>query len=397
MISLTRQINKCDVYLLLWFLYYLQGIIYPKGSIIGLILVAINIAVSLGLSFKVTRMPNLPIYFHGLNILVMMLTIYGIIPILNGATATFSAGGEFHSFASYNYLKNAYLSLMPIYAFYYFSVTGYLTENKLKVWIFLFFISVTLSYFQDQEDALLHALEIGSSREEFTNNTGYKFLALIPAMVLFRKKPLIMYSGLAYIIVFLIMGMKRGAILIGALSSLYFVFSSFKLVEKSKRKKLVLFIIVLAIVGFQATQYMLDNSDFFLTRIESTLSGNSSHRDELFGFFWSHYWSGTNLFEFLFGNGAWGALKLFYNNPHNDWLLVMTEQGLIGIVIYLIYWRCFIKQCSVSTNIEARIAISMIAIIYFSRTLFSMSYADMTYVVTSVLGFYLANYQKQNE
>ena len=40
--------------------------------------------------------------------------------------------------------------------------------------------------------------------------------------------------------------------------------------------------------------------------------------------------------------------------------------------------------------------IALVGIIYLAKTFFSMSYGDMTYVSTSVLGYALATYKKPN-
>ena len=49
-----------------------------------------------------------------------------------------------------------------------------------------------------------------------------------------------------------------------------------------------------------------------------------------------------------------------------------------------------------ATNIDAKAIIAMAIIVYFAKTLFSMSYGDMTYVFTSVLGYALANVNTSN-
>ena len=33
------------------------------------------------------------------------------------------------------------------------------------------------------------------------------------------------------------------------------------------------------------------------------------------------------------------------NFAHNDWLEILTNQGLVGVVIYGFYWVCFMLTC----------------------------------------------------
>ena len=61
------------------------------------------------------------------------------------------------------------------------------------------------------------------------------------------------------------------------------------------------------------------------------------------------------------------------------------------------YWCGFYKTWKGTTNAEAKTILALTIIIYFAKTLFSMSYGDMTYVSTSVLGYALATMSEQSE
>ena len=74
-----------------------------------------------------------------------------------------------------------------------------------------------------------------------------------------------------------------------------------------------------------------------------------------------------------------------YYSPEGE-LLEFGEQGLEPNSNNLI---------ELPINSDGR-EISLAGIIYFAKTLFSMSYADMTYVCTSVLGYALATYKNPN-
>lgn len=115
-----KNINRCDFFLLAWVLYYLQGIVYTTGGAISSALLGINLIVSVNCTLKVMRWRNKPIYFRGLNMLMLLFTVYGFILVLMGpSTLYYPISGI--SMPAYNYIKSIYLSLLPIYPFYYYT------------------------------------------------------------------------------------------------------------------------------------------------------------------------------------------------------------------------------------------------------------------------------------
>lgn len=389
------KLNRCDWFIIVWVLYYLQGVLYPTGGAISIGLLGINLLVSIYCAIKIWQMPNNPPYITGLNLLVLMFTIYGFYLILmNPSTVYYSMSGM--SMASYNYIKCIYLSLLPIYAFYYFSLKGYLTVERLRWWAVVFCISCVVSYYNYMHQAMERLLESGSSAEEITNNAGYLFLSLIPIWVVYRRKPLLQYAGLAFCMAFILMGMKRGAIAIGGVVILYLIWQIIRNARGKQRVIVILLTAVLAVVGVYFVIDMMTSSDYFMQRLEATKEGNSSGRDSLYSFFWTYFTEKADAIQYLFGRGANGTLEIYYNYAHNDWLEIAVNQGLLGIIVYAVYWKKFYSTWRQSTNIEAKTILALVGIIYFAQTLFSMSYGDMTYVSTSVLGYALATYRNPN-
>ena len=396
MISLNpAKLNRCDWFIIVWVLYYLQGVLYSSGGAISTGLLGINLLVSIYCAIKIWQMPNHPPYIKGLNLLVLMFSIYGFALILmSPSTIYYRMSGL--SMASYNYIKSIYLSILPIYAFYYFSLKGYLTAERLRWWAVVFCISCVVSYYIYMQQAMEALLARGSSQEEITNNAGYLFLSLIPIWVVYRRKPLLQYAGLAFCMAFILMGMKRGAILIGGVVVLYLIWQIIKNARGKQRVIVILLTAVLAVAGVYFVIDMMTSSDYFIQRLEATKEGDSSGRDSIYSFFWTYFTEKANFIHYLVGRGANGTLEIYYNYAHNDWLEIAVNQGLLGIIIYTIYWINLFNTWRQSTNIEAKTILALIGIIYFAQTLFSMSYGDMTYVSTSVLGYALATYKNPN-
>lgn len=396
MISLNPQrLNRCDWYLILWTLYYLQGIAYPQGGMISIGLLAVNLLISMVCTVKVMRMPGIPVYFRGLNLLIGMFTIYGLASIaFNPLLIYYPQPGI--SVNSYNYLKSIYLSMLPIYPFYYFTRKGYLTAERLRIWGAVFFISMVLTYFYTQQTALAKLMEMGSTSEEVTNNAGYLFLSFIPLLVLYRNKPLLQFAALSLVMAFIVMGMKRGAIAIGAVAFVYFIFHAIKNSKREKKVILIVLSLVLCLSVVYFFIYQMKSDDYMMQRIEQTFEGNSSGRDRLYSFFWNYFVQDASFLHFLLGRGANGTLEIYYNYAHNDWLEIAVNQGLLGVIVYFVYWKNMFITWKNATNIDAKAIIAMAIIVYFAKTLFSMSYGDMTYVFTSVLGYALANVNTSN-
>ena len=386
-----KNFNRCDFFLLIWVLYYLQGIAYPEGGVTSLALLVVNLLISASCSFKVMQWRNKPIYFKGLNILILLFTIYGFILVfMSPSTIYYPLSGM--SMKSYSYIKSIYLSLLPIYPFYYYTKKGFLTAERLQIWGVIFLASVTLSYIRMQRDTLKALLDA----DEITNNSCYLFLSCLPLLVLYRKKPLIQFACLAFVIAFIVMGMKRGAIAIGLVCAVYFMLQS---IRNSKGKTRLLFMLLsigICICAVFFFTHEMTTSDYMMKRIDDTLAGNSSGRDNLYSFFWKYFTEQADFKHYLIGRGANGTLEIYYNYAHNDWLEIAVNQGILGVVVYAFYWLCFYKTWKHATNIDAKTILALTALIFFAKTMFSMSYNDMSYVSTSVLGYALATLKRPN-
>ncbi len=383
----NAKINRCDVFLALWVIYYLQGILYEEGGILSTGILGVQFLISIICAYKITKFQNLPVYFVGLNVLLLLFTIYGFAHIIMNPGKVYYLGAH-ASMPSYNYIKTIYLSLLPIYPFYYYSIIGLLNNNRLKCWFFVFFVSCTLTYFRMQRDVM--ALK---NVEEITNNSGYLFLSLFPGLVLFRKNSLLHFFLILLLAGFIVLGMKRGAVLIAAIVLIYYFLVLMK-TSRAEKKVGVLFLIAsFTFLGLYFIEYRMSNSDYMMDRIYQTMEGNSSHRDDLYIYFYNHVVNEMSTVKLIMGNGANATLKLFENYAHNDWLEIAINQGLFGVLIYFLYWLLFYRTWKITTNSVSKIGIAMFGIIYFSKTFFSMSYGDLTYLSSSFLGFYLAMYK----
>ena len=385
------RINICHIYLLVVLLSAVDGWLYPAGGFIAQGLQYILILMSLYYTIYANVYYKLPVYFKALNVLLILFTIYGFILLIKGEQLYVMA--TMREVANTRFLKLVYKSLLPIYAFYVFARKGWLTEQTMKFMFFVFLALAIRSFFKTEESMLRKAQEKGSSAEEFTNNVAYTFVGLLPALVLFHKKPIIQYLCLAVCGYFIILGMKRGAMLSGGICLVWFLVSNMKKAPKNRRWIIVVVSVIVIAVGVYFIQHMMDTSSYFRYRIAQTKAGESSSRDELYTTFYQHFIQEDNPFRFLFGYGANATLKIGVNFAHNDWLEIATNQGLLGLVVYLVYWiGFFVTWRKTKVHPQAFMAIGMLLIVLFLTTLFSMSYDSVSRCSAMVLGYYLAVY-----
>lgn len=379
------------IYIFLWIVYSLQGSLYSSGGLLSRLLLAVLVAVSFFFYCYANIKFKLPTAMRILSVLVLAWSFYGVSPIITGT------GTTAFPVLSYSYLRAIYISILPIFSFYVFFRKRLLNETDIKRWFFVFLVTAIVNYYRYQSEALLN-----SSDEEITNNVGYAFLSLLPLLPLFGKKPVIQYGLLAICFYFILVGFKRGAILAGILCTIWMISRTLRDVQLGGRKHslhrlaLVLLVLISISLGVLFVRDLLVSSDYFVYRLESTLEGSSSNRDLLYSFFFNHFIHETNPIKFLFGNGAYGTIQLYFNYAHNDWLEIAIDNGLVFLVLYAAYWISLIsmllkgKRGSVAT-----LMLGMFIIIYFIRTTISMSYNSISLYAACAFGYSLANYENK--
>lgn len=385
---MKKYLNICNIYILLWCIYYLQGIVYASGGMISQMTLLLLMLISGYYFIEVNIRYRIPSFLRVLNVFIGVMTIYGVILLLDplpliGRYTTVQV-------SKLEFIKSIYISLLPIYSMYAFTKQGILKIESIQALTLVLIISTTLSYFREEQEALQKALEVGSMREEFTNNTGYNFLHIFPLLFFWNKKPILQYALLAFIFTFIVMGMKRGAIMIGLVCLIWFIYRTYK--SSKSNRSLIIFLTSIAIIcGVAYLINFYNNSEYFQYRIEQTLEGNSSGRDNLYGSLWQYYINQNTLLNILIGNGAFQTVKIAGNFAHNDWLELLICQGFLGIIIYLAYFISLYKSFKNSRNNALLYNIlGMCLFIMLASSIFSMSYNSLSLSITLCLGYCLA-------
>lgn len=392
--------NPCNIYISLLAFYSMQGTMIPTGgSALSQMIVLTTMLMGLYYTVKVVAMKGKPVYFKGLNLLFFIFVVYGLVLLFSDHHYVIKAKrfGD-GTVSNFSFLKSIFLSLPNIYTFYYFSTKKYLTEKLLKGWVFALFGVAVFRFFDNQMSAIQVQLLEGIDSDEVTNNMGYLFVALIPSVALFRHKSFLQYGMMIFCMAFIVMGMKRGAIIVGVLLMLYFLYFNYRYHQSMSKTKVLFFSALIVIAAVYIVQYMMETSDYFMARIAQTEEGGSSGRDAIYEHFWNHFKNETDNVKFIFGNGANATLGIYINYAHNDWLEIAINQGVLGLVVYALYWLGFLKTIwNTKHNKTARLVLSLAFISFFVESIFSMSYTGYSMMACTTFGYCLAHCQDQED
>ncbi len=377
----------CNIYLCLIVLYYLQGSLYKEGTFAGQIILVLTMAIGVVCAAKALYTYKLPRFFTVVNLFLAMIVVYGVAYIGDGPIMM--DDGVFTS--PINYIKNPLISFLPIYAFYYFTKKGVITERWICVVSVIALVLCIVQYYVQMELAITARELRGIQQDEVTNNTGYLFLTVIPLLVLFYRNRLIQFALLAVILTYVVMAMKRGAILVGACCLVYFIWNTFKRGSKRDMKMILLLTAALFVGGYYLINYMLETSDYFQYRLLETLEGYTSGRDVIYASLFDYIQNKCSSVKILFGSGADYSVAIAGNFAHSDWLELMVDCGLLGVTIYLFYFAALYKSVlRLPSKNAAKPMAYLCLFILFARSLFSMSYGDLFFPIALALGYSLA-------
>lgn len=383
--------NPCNRYFLLWVLFNLKGFLYPDGSIInqGILIFILLISFREFIYFLKYERYRQHVFFNSLNIVMIMYSLYGVVLLLTDGLNVRSLYGDIYS--SLSFIQGPLIVLTPIYVIYLYTKRGYLTTELLQKWMAVFLLVGVAQYFTSQRQILMFMMSQGDTRSEFTNGAAYTILALIPGMLVYKKK-LIYYIGIAVCVIFIVMAMKRGAILTATLSLMIIILHDLKTAKGSNKIAVIIIIIVGIFLLIKFVNHMLEVSEYFNARIEATLEGNSSERDIIYKKIWMMYLNDSDLFQLIFGRGAMSTLKYGNIYAHNDWLEILFCHGIIGWGIFINFLRGFyLSSNSKSLTETSRFVLFLIWSIVFVKTFFTMSIIGISIYSTIMIGFSLAD------
>ena len=382
----TSSASLFYLYIFLWIVYLLNGVVFePSGIVIRLSLLFIML-ISLYNVYTAHIGRKQPKYVMGVDILVFVFTIYGVWFIFDPVVLVNESGEKM---IHYVYLKQVYMSLLPFYSFYTFSLCGSLNYKNILYLLPLFIILALIKYFDRQ-----HLIQVDVYQDNFTNNVGYQFAAFLPYVFLLEKKKNIQYLLLLFLITMCFLSAKRGSIIVSLVFLGWFIYSRMRYSKRNKGKLLLGTILVIVAVYYIFNYFVLNNA-YFASRLDTTVGGDREEvRSLIYADLFDWFLHDNTTYGFLLGNGPYTSVKIIGMLAHNDWLEIALAIGCVGLVSYLFYWICLIQTAKVfkrgKKNLAYYILISFF-LIYFMKSMFSMSYDTIPVAASMILALAIAN------
>lgn len=224
------------------------------------------------------------------------------------------------------------------------------------------------------------------------DNTGYVLVTVLGGVMLFSKKKL--HFPLCIFIIFIgaVISGKRGAILalmLAAIPLAKYIFTSY---SRSDVKKM--FYVLIAIAGGFLALYMF--GDYFVAteaRFQSLGEDGGSGRDIIYGRYLHHFINSDIIYQ-TFGHGLYAGLIgkgrqfAFMNKiAHSDWLEILYDFGVVGIVIFILIHIDIFRQIRGSRNVKDNDYYMLIitSVVFVIRSLISATFltsADTIYMFT---------------
>lgn len=346
--------------------YLFHPIILPAGGLHQTLAIAILLlyAIVSALRLHRERLCNKFVYY--LDVFLLVQLSYFAFRYLG---LSFS-NPQHHSFAI-NQIESVLIVMMPIYTFYYYGIKGKLTKKHI-IWFSLIFLVLSIPMFYYSAAAMMEKYSWIEEYNDTTNNKAYFFVQCCVFLPLIGKNKILSAVVVAIIIFFLILGVKRGAILCFVCILPFYL--------KFLLKGIKWYAIIIVTVGFFImANWMIDyfsNMDYLFTRIEETREGNVSARDRIYGGIIDYYLGpNSNIFTLLFGFGFCAAVDMVGALAHNDWLELLAGFGLMGLLLYVLFVFSVISIYKKTEDKALKLSIGIAIIMWIIQASVSMAYS----------------------
>lgn len=370
-----------NVFLIASIIYWSQGIFISKGSPISQVSLIIMLIVSFYFFILVVKKQKREEkFFIYLWTALLFINIFGYFLTL--------------PYANYiSNLKYILIILLSFYTFYYLSRSGFITQRIFLFYGLVIFIIFVFQFSLFSEDA---SRNLNYESDSIVNNIAYNFAWLIPFSFLFGKRKILSIVFTVICVYFLIKGAKRGALIIGLLSTTMFFYYLLFSTEKNKKIYFIFYsLLIISFFAFSLNLYL--SNEFLVNRVELALGGSSSGRDVLWLEIYNGWTESNSVIKYLFGYGFMGSLLLTKNYAHNDWFELLSNFGLVGILVYLLLFFYGFK-ISLSSNFcfNKRMLMLTVLVMWFATSMISMGYlgGSNSFIMVALLGYVLGSPSK---
>lgn len=375
------EIFILNLLLLLFIIFHARGPFYTENSLFSRLILVSFLGLSSFYLLKTLLLKNKKNSFYFYWLLLLFINIAG-----------YFFTGDFSNPLHSSKFTSILIATLPFFPFYYFSKKGLLKEKHM-LWLFIFLLPLIISKYYYNEIQIL--IERSYSLRGVTNNIGYYFASLIPFLFFFKRKRMLSYFFTFVLFFYIISSAKRGAIFVGVIGIICFLYYQLRSAQKKEFYiTIVLVLLVTVILSYYSYEY-IQNNEYLNARLEATLEGKSSGRDVIYSNIFDSWYNSDSIFNLIFGFGFVASLKFASGSyAHNDWLELLSNFGLIGVLIYsmLIYsLYSFIRSSKLSVN--DKLFTAAILLMWIPTSFFSMVYNTPETAIQSLLLGYIIGYE----
>lgn len=285
------------------------------------------------------------------------------------------------------------------YSFFVFFYTRSITRPEfLQIFLFIALFSLLIWIPTLKKSVSLVVSNIYLSTFQLKQNyIGYYIVALFPFSLMLKKKSFKVIT-IALISFGTVYSQKRGAIfalvLMGLSSSLlYVIFVS----DKTKRIRNISALISLWAVAIMAAGiFVYTNQEFVQHRLNQ-----ASNREDVYEKTFKAI-EKAELYELIIGHGDRKAEKKIGGYTHNDWLFLIYDYGIIGVILMLniyisLFWLLW-KLCRIKSPLSLPLVSAlalMTGIQFYSIGLYLKTFGFITGSFGLVLGCYYSEYNSK--
>lgn len=377
--------NPCNLYFLVWIVQIVHEPLEIYGNSVSVLVLFGLFVWSLYYLFITFLKYNVPPFLKVWTLLFVLFTIHAFIYMM------FPPSGVAPS-STRRFLIEHWTSLLPIYPFFVFSMKKQLDRDVLRKWVIPFVVMGVINYYYGESYA--YSLLEGAEVVGVTNNMGYSIAFVLPFLFFIKDKPIFQYVGVAVMLGYTFLALKRGAIVIAIIATVFVLRDSVQTIKRNKKIIYCLFTIFIFAV-YYFIQYQMSSNEYFLERVIQTQEGDTSARDDIYMDLIRYIINDMDVFQYIFGLGANGSKKAIGVEGHNDWLEIMVSMGIIGFYSFFLLWKRSLWQYKQITDKEKKLLFGIVVLMIFIRTFSSMAIRDIYITSTSILGFCLASIAKK--
>lgn len=300
----------------------------------------------------------------------------------------YALSGEYSNNYVSQMFTNVIVCLITFYPFYYSAYMGYLKRKHLLYFMFAMMIIQIIRI--NKEISL-------NGSHQVVNNSVYIFIMLLPYIFIMENKwDLITGVIILSIMYYVIQSSKRGAFIAGlTLLIIYFYYKIKTNINRQNIKNVIpVIIMIVSAIWFIKQQYY--SNEYFVNRISGIFQGDSSGRNRIFIDLVKSWYYSDNEFIILFGYGFAGSVKITNGSfAHNDWLELLSNFGIVGIIVYLgLFILVLTYTCDKRIVYNKRINMFALFAVWLLVSLYSMWYTSFCAFIHSILLGYLVGSKK---